>query len=454
MLSKNINGKDKKGIYIISLLFILIISSILTFSFPVFLMQIFLMIITLPLIINRDDRMAKLYIVIFAISLSFVFLIYFANDLSFGSPYYMGGSDDLNFENEGKVLYDHGMFNPAEILESGVIGIWHNAPFFSIYISGLLMFSDLFGGYSTFLPRIMNVYYLIWICMIFEYLLKKYGKFTDKKAFISVLILGITPNIQYINAHVFRDTFNLLQVLLIVLLFDKLFTNQKYGRKFLVSIVLVILMFMTYYTRINSLVFAGGLCFLILAEKLKIKKIFYLIIIIPILMMSNFFKAIRLDYFLESYGSYVLNLAGDGLSRYIFEQPLLPLGIIFRAFYALITPFPNFFGLFKDPTMYLLDITMLLVYVVVLFQILSIPFILKRLLKLDWLTLSFLLLFLSVIGTTFTFRHVLFYYPFMVAVAVDGYMSFTNSGRKKILYLSGFVGFSLALIYASLKILG
>jgi hypothetical protein len=449
----NSTGSNQKVIFIFALLFLVIISSILTFSFPVFIMQIFMMAITLPIIIRKNTSLARLYLIIFAYSLSFVFLIYIANDMAFGSPYYIGGSDDVNFENEGKVINNSGIFNPAKILESGIIGLWHNAPFFSLYISGLISFSNWFGDYSTFLPRIMNVYYLLWICMTVEYLLKKYADFTEKKVFYTVLIFALMPNIQYINAHVFRDTFNLLQIMLIVLLFEKLLSNKNFGRKIFIPLILALLIFITYYTRINSLVFATGLCFFILSKKLKINNLLFLVAIAPILLMSNFLEAIRLDYFLKSYGSYVLEIAGDGLSRFVFEQPLLPLGILFRAFYALITPFPNFLGLFKDPSMALLDFTMTLVFIGVILQILSIPFIFKRLLKFDWLSLSFFILFLPIIGTTFTFRHVLIYYPLMVAVAVDGCMSLPKNTRKKYLFFSGFLGVSLALIYILLKIL-
>lgn len=449
MFSKNGN----KMVYVIGFLFVVLISSLLTFSLPVFIMQVLLMSITIPLLINREMKMIKLYLVIFVVSLLFVFLVYFANSSTYDSSYYMGGSDDLTFENDGKIIMESGVYNPAEILETGIIGWWNNAPFFAVYISGLHLFSDFFGSYTTFMPRIINSYFLLWICMILEYFLKKYANFTSKKTFFTIMLFGLTPNIHYINAHVFRDTFNLLQVLLIVIIIDFLLSKGNYIRKIFYIIALFILIFTTYYTRINSLVFAAGLCFLILSEKFRINKILLFIVVIPILLMSNFTETIRLDYFLGSYGSYVLEIAGDGLSKFVFEQPLIPLGIIFRSLYALITPFPNFFGLFKNSTMILLDFTMSIIFIGVIIQILFIPFIVKRALKFDWLSLSFLLLFFSVIGTTFTFRHVLFYYPFMVALGIDGYMSMSQSSRKKILFLSGLVGIAFALIYLALKIL-
>jgi hypothetical protein len=69
------------------------------------------------------------------------------------------------------------------------------------------------------------------------------------------------------------------------------------------------------------------------------------------------------------------------------------------------------------------------VFVGVVIQIFAIPFILKRMLTIDWLTLSFVLCMLGVVLTTFTFRHVVFYYPFLVAMAVDGYTQISSRSK-------------------------
>jgi len=342
--------RSKKIISLVIIVSTIILSSLLTFSLSVFIMQVFLALLTLPIIMKKDYKWAKLYALIFVVSIIFVFLVYIANNLYYGSPYYIGGSDDINFENEGKVIVNSGMINPVRILESELIGRWHNATFFSLYISFLIRFSDLFGGYSTFLPRIMNVYYLIWSCFIFQYLFKKYANFNEQKIYISIAIFALTPNIQYINSHVFRDIFNLLQLLSIIFLFDRLMVNKQYLKKLLIIGIMAFLIFITYYTRENSLVFACAICILILEEKLGLKNRYIIMLIIPMIMMSNFVEVIELRQFIEFYTMYVLNLTGDGLSSYVFREPLLPFGIILRALYAFITPFPNFLGLFKEPS--------------------------------------------------------------------------------------------------------
>jgi hypothetical protein len=436
------------------MLFIIIASSILTFSLPVLIMQFIMATITIPLIVKKDYKTAKLYFVIFIVSLSFVFIVYLANQYFYGSPYYIGGSDDLKFEEWGRDVYHANLLNPSKILESGLIGRHHNSPFFVVYISLLIRFANFWGGYSTFLPRIMNVYFLIWICIIFESLLKKYTNFTDNKIYFTIALFALMPNTQYINAHIFRDTFNLFQIFFIAYLFDKLMSKKIDINTIIYLLTLAALIFITFYTRKNALAFAGALILFMSVKKINLRRNYFLIPLfcLPIVMLTNLTQAIRLDYFIETYSNYVLNIAGDGLSRFVFQQPLIPFGALFRAMYALVSPFPNFFSLFKEPNSFLYDIVMLLIYMGVVIQVLAIPFILKRAFKLDWLALSFLAWFLATIATTFTFRHMIFYYPFMVALGVDGYISLNKKTRVKTLFLISLAGLSLSLIYASLKV--
>ncbi len=450
--NKELNKKNQNFLILIGFITIIILSSMLTFSFPVLITQLLLSSITLPLIFKKNYRFAKLYLVIFLISTIFLFLVYFANQSYYGEPYYIGGSDDLKFEQWGYDVYRSEILDPYNVLESGVIGIYHNSPFFAVYMSLLFRFSNIFGKYTTFLPRIINIYFLIWICMIVEYLLCKYAKFTDKKIYFSIALFAFMPNIQYINSHVFRDTFNLLQILLIIFLFDKIIERNNIISKALNVAALYALMYFTYYTRANSLAFAGVIIFLILGEHFKIKKRYLVILILPLILMSDIFEILRLRFFIESYSRYVSNIAEDGLSKFIFRKPLLPIGVFLRALYAFITPFPNFFGLFNNIEKILFDLTIFLTYLGVLVQILGVPFIIKRIMKFDWLSLSFLSWFIAVIITTFTFRHIILYYPFMTAVAVDGFCNAQTNNRRIILVLSGFTAVCFGLMYISLKL--
>lgn len=434
-------------------MFVIILSSILTFSFSVLVLQVIMGLITMYFCFKTDYKTAKLWLSICSISLLFVFMVFLANQTYYGQPYYIGGSDDFSFEQQGLSIYKSGIYNPSKIMESRIIGQFHNSPAFPAYIAMLIGFAKNFGGYTTFLPRIANVYFLIWICMIVNYLLFKYSNLSKKSIYFSLAFFAFMPNIQFINAHVFRDTFNLLQVLLIALLSDFFLSKTRYGLKILSIIFLPILLYFTYYTRINSLVFAGIIILLMLSTLYKIKTRYIIIGIIPLLLFSNFLETFRVAYFIENYSRYVSNIAGDGLSRIVFNRPLLPLGVIFRVIYAFITPFPNFFLLFKDTSKLLLDIIQLLIYLGVLIQIFAVPFIVKRSLKFDWLSLTFMSWFLSIIVTTFTFRHFLLFYPFMSAIAVDGFFRTNINSRKVILFLTTLSIIGLGMMYVVIKFL-
>jgi len=433
-------------------MFIVILSSILTFSLSVLILHFAMGLITLHFCFKTDYKTAKLWLIIFSISILFVFLIYLANQFYYGEPYYIGGSDDLKYEQWGRAVYNSDIYEPSEIMEHRIIGQFHNSPYFASYIARLIQFSEFLGGYTTFLPRIANAYYLLWICMIIKYLLDKYTNLAPRTVYYSLAFFAFMPNIQYINSHVFRDTFNLLQVLLIVLLFDFLVGKNRYSIKILTIILLPLLSYYTYYTRANSLIFAGIIILLMLSALYRVKTIYIILGLIPLLLLSNFLEVFRIKYYIETYSSYVSNIAGDGLSKFVFNRPLLPLGIFFRGMYALISPFPNFFGLFQENSKLLFDFIQLLVYLGVIMQIFAIPFIVKRALKFDWLSLAFLSWFLAITASTFTFRHFIFYYPFMSAIAIDGFLSAEIKSRKSILFLSIFVILCFGMIYISLKL--
>lgn len=445
-------SSDQKLTILFLFFFFILVSSLFTFSISVLIMQLLLGLITVPFLFKKDPRFAKLYILIFVISLSYVFIVYLSNKIYYGEPYYIGGSDDLLFEQWGFDVYYSGIYNPSIVIGQKILNGFHNSPFFPIYISLLIKYSYFFDGYSTFLPRIINVYFLIWSCFIIEYLLKTKAKFTQKNVFISIAFFALNPNIQYINSHIFRDTLNLLQTLLIVYVFDKIISKNSYLKKIIYPILLGFILFITYFTRKTSLAFAGALCLLTVCKKIKIKEIYVMILTIPIILMTNILNVLRFERYVDVYTSYILKGSEGGLSTYVFRQPLFPLGIFLRALYAFISPFPNFLGLFSDPPKFLLDSVTFFIYLGVIVQILFVPFIIKRIIRLDWLSLSFLSLFLAVVSTTFTFRHVLLYYPFMVAVATDGYLTTTVNNRKISLFLTGLTIVFLGFIYVFLKV--
>lgn len=445
------NEKINSFFALIVILFAIILSSVCSLSFTIFFTQIIFASFTVLFISKKPPLSQKIYLIIFLTSLTFVFLLYYSYILHYGNPYYIGGSDDLSFEQNAEIVKHYGLINPARVLKTGIIGQFNNSSFYAVYISLIMRLSEYFGGYSTLIPRIFNVYFLIWICLIFEYLLKKYASFSDAKTAISVAVLALTPNIQYINSHNFRDTLNLLQIFLIILLFDKIFSKGKVSLRLLYTLLIVLAIYITFFTRVNSLAFAFLLCLFMVSYKMNIKIIYIIIAALPLIIFGNILEVLRVQDYIDHYSNYVRNIAGDGLSSFIFNKPLIPVGFILRIIYAFMIPFPNFIGLFKTESKILIDFIMMFIYFGVIIQFLSIPFVVKRLLKIDWISLSFIATFLSVILSTFTFRHIVFYYPFMVAVAVDGF----SASSKNQIKINLFYMISIALVsflgYIALK---
>jgi hypothetical protein len=431
--------------------FFILLSSLLSLSLSVFVIQIILSLFTLPIILKKDIKSINLYLIIFIVSLFFVFIVYYGNLFYLGTPYFNGGSDDLTYERQAMTILGTNMYNPAEVLDSGIIGLFHNSTFYVVLIASSMKFANLIDGYSTFIPRIFNVYLLIWSCFIIEYFLRKYSKLSDKKIYIVLGVFALTPNIHYINAHVFRDTLNLFQILYIVYFFDKITEFKNFSFKIPYAFILWLLIFISYYTRANSILFSLSFCTIMLSYKLKIGKLFIFVPLIAITYLNVLLENLRLDHYIEIYSSYLSTASADGLSKFVFNRSILPFGIVLRSLYAFITPPPLFFNLFRQQDKLLFDFVYLLIYIGVVLQIYSLPFVIKRVIKLDWIAFVFLTFFYAIVLTTFTFRHTMLYYPFLVILGVDGFFSSSVATRKYTVLLTGFVIFSMSIFYLILK---
>lgn len=432
--------------------FFIVVSSIITLSLSVFVIQVLCATVTFFLIRKKSYNVIKLYMIIYVVSVLSIFIVYMAYNSCYGVPYFIGGSDDLNFERWGYDVYSSNMFNPAEIIKYGVLDEFHNSPFFAVYISIFIRIANVFDGYNTFIPRFANIYFLIWSCFIIEYLLKKYTEFDNKRIYFTIAIFALIPNIQFINAHVFRDTFNLFQVLFTAYIAEQIFLCRFKIRNILYVFLLIFMMYANYYTRKNSIILSIMLVLLMIYKKTRHKKAYVMLgFLVLIVFGTSILKILNVEKFVETYAEYIVNINSDGMSKLIFTQDLFPMGIILRALYGFIIPFPNIFLLFKSPEMLLYDIVYLLIYLGVIIQIIFIPFILKRIMKFDFISIIFLIYYLGVITTTFTFRHVILYYPFMVALAVDEYLSSTKAKRERYLSISLSAGVILGFVYVVLK---
>lgn len=125
--NKAVHINQKLSILIIVSL-IISISSILTFSIAVLVMQVMFGLFMVLIMLSKEYKKLKKYILILIISIIFVFFVYNANLSYYGQPYYTGGSDDLKFENWGLDIYHSNIYMPHKIMKLGIAGQFHNSP--------------------------------------------------------------------------------------------------------------------------------------------------------------------------------------------------------------------------------------------------------------------------------------------------------------------------------------
>ena len=437
-------------------LFILcvILTSLYIYNLSVFIFQLLCGMITFVLCmkIKADNRMLWALLAIYIVSSIFIGILFEANVLSYGTPYYLGDSDDLQIELRAQECLDAGVFSPSSILQ--VIGS-HNSPGYVSYIEILMIISNMFDGYTTYIPRIINIYFLIWICLLLRYFFKKYTNMSDNATLYSWAIFALTPNILYINAHVFRDTLNLLQILMAIWFFDITLTAKRYYKKLIALLLFITMLDSIIYIRYNAVLFVVAIAFMLLIRSCYNTRwiVYVLAGIFLCLLAPLLLDEFKIFLYIKGYAQYILNRHEHGLGAFIFKQPILPFGIFLRAAYALISPFPAFWSLFHEPHKFLLDCVWVFIYLGVFIQIILIPFIIHRLLCFDWLSKVFLCTFLPVIISTFTFRHVILYYPFMVALAVDGVCSLPIQKRIRYITYSCIGIYILGFCYCVMKFL-
>jgi hypothetical protein len=364
----------------------------------------------------------------------------------YGTPFFNGGSDDKNFETIGIILAQNKIFDINTAIQSNFLGSITDSTLYIVFLSYVYEFSEYFGEYSTLIPRYINVYFHLLNILMLVSLLKKISFFSGRKLVFFAIFYGLFPQILYINSHIFRDTMNLF---LLILLLSIVNSIKSFDFLFLFKLLSSItLSYFIYFTRSSSIYFAIGLVSILIIN-LKIKKTFYKYLLLSTILVFIFlfFNIDFLLNYITYYSTYNASIVGSGLSRFIFLQPLFPIGLILRTGFAFITPFPNFFLLFRNTEQYLYDFLIALTFIGVILQIIYLPFLFRSLNILNWLTQSFLFLFLIVISTTFTFRHLVFYFPFMTAVIIDNFFKTNIEKRKLILTGSLFLIGSLFTLY-------
>jgi hypothetical protein len=385
----------------------------------------------------------------------FLYIIYIQR---YGSPYFIGGSDDLMYENYAHlVAQTFWMHDPEDIkLLINVPG--HNSIGYVYLLSLLIRFSEFFGGYNTMIPRILNAGILGLVAVLLSRIAMQIG-LRKKDSLIAGIWVILFPMMFYSAAHVFRDTITLLILLSCLYLALAISTHRSkifhpvwliYSLPFPL-LILMILEFRAFYAiPIISMLLSAWFFKIMPVVRLRLWH------------ASFIFPAIVISWQLASETQIVTSAIStmtryalkfelasrtgfDGLSQVLFNLPQ-PLQTFGRLGYALVTPLPV---LYSKIEWNLLGMGALVQFYFSTFVILGMRLVYRcpRMLP---IVFGFLIICFSYVMGTFTFRHSTQWFPFAILLGIIGYRHYWYY-RKLVFLLCTFILGLSAISYLYLK---
>lgn len=392
------------------------------------------------LFINYKEKNIYNYLsIILLVMVLGILLVYYGSIAQYQNPYYLGGSDDLDFENYSMLCVKNNFLSPFTVYK---YFYWYNSVGYLWELSWIIRLSEFFGGYHTFIGRLFNIYLLMGLSiMMFNYCCKKY-QFSGKEKRNFLFWVSLFPNSLYISSFVFRDTSCVFLLFLEFYLLSMV--KDKNGvKKAIYTIGIIVSVLMAFFIRKENILFSAIIFFFnILYDKKGISKKKFIILFIAFLVLLSLlgYAFQRMDFYFEYYSGYNIK-EGNGLFNSIWNLPLI-LGIIPRFLYGLVSPFPN--ALLNITNMFDNGLTFfsVLIAAFVVFQFFLLPFLFENLKKIDDVFMIWIMFFITITITTFTFRHFLYSYPFMWICIFRSFYS-DQSVKRQTYFIIMFVVFIL-----------
>ena len=431
--------KSSSILLLLESFFLGIIFALIYDSLSIFLCEMIGGIIVFFLSKKMDDRSKQSIIIIKLIAVCAVLMVYYGNLHLFGAPYFRGGDDDLYFERVAHEFIDNNIKWPwnYQDMSSNITGFYW-------LLSRIMMISGV-EKYHTLSFRFLNVAFLIATGELVYLLMRFKEKYDDRYARIIMLLVCLFPNSMYLSTYVFRDTMSLFLLMLGFTLANDFYSKEKKTiilckNRIAIILLLAVLMFASFWIRkevVAFIIVAFMLC--ALRERSIHLKETYKYIIVLALVFSLFYKVGAIQFILDKIGRYLKYRIDSsntgGLSYYIFTQELIPFGFILRLLYGLISPLPvallNITSAFSNE-IYFFDV---LVSLGTSAQIVALPFLFRNIRRIDKYMLMYVFILTSVVETTFTFRHFLLGYPFMIILIMR--QVYEVDWKKRALYVAG-----------------
>lgn len=349
---------------------------------------------------------------VFVTQCLFIMITYYGYLSKYGCPYYLGGSDDLRFENLAAICLEKNVYTiqKAEVVDPIM---WSDGKAYVLFLSYLMRLCLPFGGYHTVLGRIANVLFLDGIALM---LCSSLPKHVRPRSVTLFLLITLFPSCLYISVHLFRDVFS---AFLLVSIFTLLQKAKEKGLSLLERItligVVVLLSYLAYFGRSMNLIFIliiAGLFVAGLIKEGRYKKSLSVVLLLLLLIVAA--PLGLFDIFVSYNNNYSEYISGmnNGFANLVFSLPLFPLGGVVRVIYGLFFPSPT--ALLQFPSAFSDIDAFWRVFnsIGTLVQLLLFFRFVVRIRRFDDYSVLAVVLFLSVVLTTFGFRHFIYFYPF------------------------------------------
>ena len=396
--------------------------------------SILIMILTMG---KRGRDLYKQTIIIYWIIIALMMILYYGYIDLYGMPYYMGGSDDYQFEKWASYCMDNNIFTPVQMLNDYTL-MYNNSKGFIVLISVVMRISKFFGGYHTLAYRILNISFLIMIGIIMYKYVMNSNLLKRRNALFLYYFIVLFPSSIYISIHVFRDTISALLLITAYYLINKSKKTSIYN-----WVLILIILYVSYWIRSFNLYYILMFMFIKkILDKYDLRKNYFKIFMVGILaliviqLFGVFEDLMRHNAIYNEY----IGSNTSGISNIIFSMPFFPMGIIFRIMYGMVYPLPigilNIFRISIDVNNFFDFFTS----IGGIIQIILLPYLLKSLKDIRKESIAFLGIFVSIVCTTFGFRHFIMLYPFMFLLIL---LSLERESFNKI--ISKFIFMSLML---------
>ncbi|MCX2827559.1 MULTISPECIES: hypothetical protein [Bacillus] len=387
----------------------------------VFLVFFYLIGTILTLRLGRKE--VKLFHIIFIFNVLISILMYYIYIDRYGVPYYIGGSDDLVYEQQAAYAYESlGIFDYSSLKE---IFWMSNSLGYTYLVSIFFRIASFFDGYHTLVPRFFNGLLLAFISVFVYKISMNYMGLKQRFAFLAAVIVGCSPIMSFNAAHVFRDivvTFIMVLVIYLALGFYKFNLWEKSMAicgMFILFVILYEIRYMSAYFLVIQIIFTMWAAYRNSKNKpLKLKNIMSIsIIVLLFILIFNTSLVNTIFNYYEIYADYRTERT-DGLAQYVFNAPLY-VGFFLRVVYLSITPFPILSSELERDFLSIGTIV----------QLFLMPYVLIGIRKsfsnsnVATIMFSFIVVYISVSMLSFTIRHICLFYPFMILLAFYGYQN-------------------------------